>query len=53
MGHHEVLFVFSEASDVDRVLLREPWSFDKSLVALKRVQWHTNVKGLEFESISF
>ena len=39
MGNHWVLFVFSEVSDVERVLLGEPWSFDKSLVALiKRVQ---------------
>lgn len=53
MGDHKVLFIFSEASDVDRVLSGEPWSFDKSPVALKRVQQHTNLKGLEFESASF
>lgn len=53
MGDHKVLFVFSEASDVDKVLLGEPCSFDKSLVALKRVQWHTDLKGLIFDSASF
>ena len=53
MGNHRVLFVFSEASDVERVLLGEPWSFDKSLVALKRVQRHTNVKGLDFDTAYF
>ncbi|XP_023917767.2 uncharacterized protein At4g02000-like [Quercus suber] len=53
MGDHKVLFVSSEASDVNKVLLGEPWSFDKSLVALKRVQWHTDLKGLKFESASF
>ncbi|KAK9986717.1 hypothetical protein SO802_031668 [Lithocarpus litseifolius] len=31
----------------------EPWSFDKSLVALKRVQQYTDVKGIEFDSASF
>lgn len=37
MGNHRILFVFSEVSDVERVLLGEPWSLDKYLVALKRV----------------
>ena len=53
MGDHKVLFIFSEASDVDKVLLGEPWSFDKSPVALKKVQQHTDLKGLDFESASF
>ena len=34
MGDHRVLFVFSDESDIDKVLLGEPWSFDKNLVAL-------------------
>ena len=53
MGDHKILFVFSEASDVDKVLMGEPRSFDKSLVALKRVQRHTDLKGLIFDSTSF
>ena len=36
MGDHRVLFVFSDESDIDKVLLEELWSFDKNLVALRR-----------------
>lgn len=45
MGDYKVLFVFSDESDVDKVLLGERWSFDKNLVALKKVRRHTEVKG--------
>ena len=38
MGDHRVLFIFTKDSDVDKVLAGEPWSFDKNLVALKRVR---------------
>ena len=53
MGDHRVLFVFSDESDIDKVLSGEPWSFDKNLVALKKVRWHTEVKGLIFDKASF
>ena len=46
MGDHRVLFIFSAQSDVDRVLEGEPWSFDKALVALKRIGRQTEMKGL-------
>ena len=38
IGDHRVLFIFMEDFDVDKVLAGEPWSFDKNLVALKRVR---------------
>ena len=38
MGNHVVLFVFSDKMDVDKVLLGEPWSYDKHLVALRRME---------------
>ena len=34
MGSHVVLFVFSEKMGADRVLLGEPWSYDKHLVSV-------------------
>ena len=52
-GDHRDLFVFSDESDIDKVLLGEPWSFDKSLVALKKVRQHTKVKGLLFDKACF
>ena len=43
----EFYLYFLEDFDVEKVLLGELWSFDKYLVALKRVQRHTDVKGLD------
>lgn len=53
MGDHRVLFVFTEDSDVDNVLVGEPWSFNKNLVVLKRVRSHTEVKSLVFDRACF
>ena len=53
LGNHKVLFKLSDPSDVDRILKGEPWSFDKYLVALKRVSKHTNMRSLVFDKTSF
>lgn len=53
MGNHRVLFVFTKDFNVDKVLPRELWSFDKYLVALKRVRRHINMKGLDFDRACF
>lgn len=53
MGNHCVFFVFMEEFDVDKVLVGEPWSFDKNLVVLKRVLRPVEVKGLNFDRVSF
>ena len=53
IGDHRVLFVFTEDSDVDKVLVSEPWFFNKNLVALKRVRSHTEVKSLVFDKACF
>ena len=53
MGDNRVLFIFSENSDVDKVLAGEPWSFDRYLVALKRIGRQTEMKGLVFDSAHF
>lgn len=53
MGDHRVLFIFYAQSDVDRVLEGEPWSFDKALVALKRIRHQTEMKGLVSDSAYF
>ena len=49
MGNHRVLFVYSDKSDVDQVIRREPWSFDKHLVALKKVEKYADIKNLLFD----
>ena len=53
MGDHRVLFVFIEDFDVDKVLVGEPWFFNKNLAALKRVGSHTEVKSLVFDRACF
>lgn len=38
IGNHVVLFVFQTDTDAERVLMDEPWSFDKHLVLFKRLE---------------
>ena len=49
MGNHVVLFVFLDKTDADRVLLGEPWSYDKYLVSLCRLEKNGAVKDLVFD----
>lgn len=53
MGNHCVLFVFKEETNIARIIAGEPWSFDKNLVALKRVLRPTEMKGLVFDNVRF
>ena len=53
VGNHVVLFLFSDKLDVDRVLLGEPWSYDKHLVSLCRMEKNAAVKDLVFDKTSF
>ena len=34
VGNHVVLFVFEDSVDAERVIMGEPWSYDKFLVSL-------------------
>lgn len=36
VGSHTILFVFEVESDAERVLVMEPWTFDKHLVLLQK-----------------
>jgi hypothetical protein len=38
MGDNIILFEFEEKADLERVLLLEPWSYDKYLVAFRRLE---------------
>nr|XP_023884360.1 uncharacterized protein LOC111996607 [Quercus suber] len=53
MGNHRVLFIFSDESDLDWVLKGEPWTFDKHLVALKRVEKTMNIQDVLFDRTRF
>ena len=53
MGDHRVVFVFTDASDAEKVLMGEPWTFDKHLVTMKRIEKHTDVRALPLELTHF
>ncbi|KAK9984551.1 hypothetical protein SO802_034076 [Lithocarpus litseifolius] len=53
MGDHKVLFVLPEASDIDSVLQGEPWTFDRHLVALQRMERSDAIRSLGFNSTNF
>ena len=53
MGDHVILFVFMESLDADRFLLGEPWSNDKQLVSLRRMEKNISTRGLTFDKTTF
>ena len=53
MGDHMVLFVLPEASDIERILRGELWTFDKHLVALKRMDTNEDIRKLDFSVTRF
>ena len=42
------MFAFEVESDVDKVLMGEPWSFDRHLVLLQRYDGATAMEDLDF-----
>ena len=53
MGDHMILFVFPEEADIDRVLEGEPWSFDRHLVVLQRIDRDVAIRSLDFSITRF
>ena len=53
VGNRTVLFVFSDKIDAERVLMGEPWSYDKHLVLLRRLEQSIAVKDLDFNRTLF
>ena len=53
MGNHVVLFIFEDAVDAERVIMGEPWSYDKFLVSLQRLNKSVPVKELRFNMTRF
>lgn len=52
-GNNILLFAFDLEVDLEKVLLGEPWSFDRHLVVLQRFDESKPLKELEFKSGSF
>ena len=53
LGNNLMLFTFEDDADLDRVLLYEPWSFDKSLVAFQRAEDEIDPETLVFKHTAF
>ncbi|XP_030970080.1 uncharacterized protein LOC115990383 [Quercus lobata] len=53
MGDHIMLFVFENELDANRVLLGEPWSFDKYLIVLRRYEDDNSLRNLCFDTAKF
>ena len=53
MENHIVLFVFAKESDANRVLMREPWSYNKYLISLQKMDKNVSIKDLIFTKTLF
>ena len=53
VGNNVLLFVFEREVDAEKVLLGEPWSYDRHLVVLERFDGRKPISELEFKFCSF
>ena len=53
IGNHRILFTFDNKDDVDRILLSEPWSFDKHLGVMQWYDSDMSIQDLKFEKTTF
>ena len=52
-GNNILLFAFELEVDAEKVLLREPWSYDRHLVIIQRFNGSRPLKEVEFKHCSF
>ena len=52
-GDNMVLFVFDNPNDVDRIILNQPWRFDKHIVMLQRYTIDGPICELDFTKTLF
>ena len=53
VGDNMLLFTFDQEIDTVKVLLGEPWSYDRHLVVLQRFEGKKPIKELEFNRVKF
>lgn len=53
VGDNILLFNFDQEVDAVKVLLGEPWSYDRHLVVVKRFEGKKSIKEVEFNRVKF
>jgi hypothetical protein len=53
MNDNKLVFVFEDEADRERVMMGEPWAYDKHLVILKRIEEDEAIEEVEFRETSF
>ena len=53
IGDHLILFSFDSKEEVDRILVAEPWSFDKCIMVLSRYDHSAPTNALDMTTVSF
>ena len=53
VGNNHLVFAFEAIVDAKRVLIREPWSFDRHLVAFQKMDGSTPVQELDLRQLYF
>ena len=53
LGENKVMFLFQSKDDMERVLLLSPWSFDKYLLLLHKLEWGEAAKDVKFNKSPF
>lgn len=53
VGGNILLFNFDQEVDAVKVLLGEPWSYDRHLVVIKRFEGKKSIKEVEFNRVKF
>lgn len=53
LGSNMVLVLFDDEDDLDHILMRGPWSFDKYLLGLYKLKNNESVKNAQFDRASF
>lgn len=53
MGNNLLLFAFDLEVDAEKVILGEPWAYDRHLVVIQRFDGSKWVKELEFKFCKF
>jgi hypothetical protein len=53
MNDNILVFVFEDEADRERVIVGEPWAYDKHLVILQRIEEDEAIEEVAFQETSF